>query len=110
MGIQALFRSIIDVNYLTSNDNFMSWKKSKLYAAIQWILIIVSLIDFTVYTLNFLYGIYLVAAREGSMRKKLSTLGVGVAFLLVRFFYLPFLFLLIPTEHLLIMHEWVYDV
>ena len=48
----------------------MSWKKSNLNAAIQWILIIVSFTDFTVYTLNFLYGIYLVAAREGSMRKK----------------------------------------
>lgn len=88
----------------------MTWKNSTLNATIQWFLILVSFTDFTIYTANFMYGIYLTFSKPGTpWSQRVSTLMVGLGFLLARFFYLPFLFLLVPTDNLIILPEWVYD-
>ncbi|KAJ3342408.1 hypothetical protein HDU91_000543, partial [Kappamyces sp. JEL0680] len=105
LHLESLLRSVIG----NPNDPaFQTWKKSPVFAAIQWLLIVVSLTDFSIYTLNFLYGVYL-AYKQAKGGYKASTVGVGMAFLAARFFYLPFLLILIPVDSVPMMPMWVYE-
>ena len=69
-----------------------------------------SLLDFTIYTLNFIYGLVLAVPRLKGLEKvfyydflnlicgKVMPLVVGILFLGVRFLYVPFLYVLIPIS------------
>ncbi|KAJ3361752.1 hypothetical protein HDU91_003769 [Kappamyces sp. JEL0680] len=101
-----LLRSVIG----NPNDaNFQTWKKNKVFEVCQWLLIVVSLTDFTVYTLNFIYGVWL-ALKEARGWAKVSTVAVGLSFLVARFFYLPFLLILIPISNVPTMPMVIYEV
>ncbi|KAI8894370.1 chitin synthase-domain-containing protein [Globomyces pollinis-pini] len=75
----------------------------------QWFLISISLVDFTIYTLNFLYGLYL-AIRNFMGLEKLMILFIGVLFLMARFLYIPFLIVLIPLRNFPLFPSIVYKI
>lgn len=99
--------SIINVKVFINDSATATWRKNPYIAAIQWLIIGVSLIDFSVYTLNFLYGLYL-AFRSFKGFEKLTTILVAILFLAVRFLYLPFLLSLVPLNGMYLFPDIVY--
>jgi hypothetical protein len=99
--------SIINIKAFVNDSATATWRKSPYIAAIQWVIIGISLIDFSVYTLNFLYGLYL-AFRSFKGFEKLTTILVALVFLSVRFLYLPFLLSLVPLDGMYLFPDVIY--
>lgn len=101
--------TIIDVESFVKDSSTATWRNNVAIQVFQFALIAVSLIDFTIYTINFLYGLAL-AFRNLKGPEKLMTLFVATLFLAARFLYLPFLLILIPFDGFPLFPKVVYRI
>jgi chitin synthase len=101
--------TIIDVDNFVRDASTATWRKHVGIQIFQFFLIAVSLIDFTIYTFNFLYGLVL-AFRNLKGAEKFMTLFVAILFLAARFLYLPFLLILVPLDNFPLFPKVVYRI
>jgi chitin synthase len=101
--------NILDVDNFVRDAATATWRKNMGIQIVQFLLIGVSLVDFTIYTLNFLYGLIL-AFRNLKGAEKLMTLFVAVLFLAARFLYVPFLLILVPLDNFPMFPKVIYHI
>ncbi|KAH6600209.1 hypothetical protein BASA50_002477 [Batrachochytrium salamandrivorans] len=97
-NIDNLLDRILNVDDFVSNPAVATWLAHLWVKIAQGIIIMVSLIDFTIFTGLLLYGTVLAIKATRGWEKMFPML-VAVFFLVFRFLYLPFLMLLIPIKH-----------
>lgn len=107
-SIAAFIDQIVDVDSISAT--YMSAFSNRAVFWTQWILMIISLLDFTIYTFSFLYGVLLAFLGGRNVVDKFSAVGLSIGFLVTRFFYLPFLLLLIPLQNPIVMPLIIYKV
>ena len=80
----AYIRGIVDVQSFLTDPATSPWRTHSWVAIGQGFLVGVSLLDFTIYTLNFLYGLSLAIPRFRGLGKIMPFI-VGILFLSFRF-------------------------
>ena len=65
----------------------------------QGFIVFLSLFDFSIFTLSFIYGL-VIAFASMPLKERIMPVVIGLLFLVLRAFYLPFLIILIPIKRI----------
>ncbi|KAL2915570.1 hypothetical protein HK105_204972 [Polyrhizophydium stewartii] len=98
-AFDVFFDGVVNLDDLIKNPQVATWRRSTWVAVVQGFLVFTSLIDYTVFTVLFIYGASLAIRTMPRAEKVLPIIVIGI-FLTIRFFYLPFLTVLMPIDRM----------